>query len=228
MFLMLLSLPAKATSRGRIALFCLPAYTRAIYHLEWPLLCAKCITISLSSVACHKQQVDRNITVPDECQHRLRKPGEFYEGLEHLTSTVAHLRRPEQSPGKAQRGLPSQTPGKQPITLGLVQQHCRPAHPEHSGMPSNTRHSKTGRTILSLMHTVIGFQGLKCYVQGWRDGSEAKGTCCQARQYEFNPQNPRNRRRTTQVSCSLISMHVLQQANPHTHGLYIYIRNKQR
>lgn len=57
MVLMLLSLPTRATEGGRTAPFCLPAYTRAIYHLEWPFLCAKCITISLSSVACHKQQV---------------------------------------------------------------------------------------------------------------------------------------------------------------------------
>lgn len=80
---MLLSLPTRAMEGGRTAPFCLPAYTRAIFHLEWPFLCAKCITVSLSSVACHKQQVTEYITVPDEDQHRLRRPGELYEGFDH-------------------------------------------------------------------------------------------------------------------------------------------------
>lgn len=34
---------------------------------------------------------DRNIAVPDEYQHRLGRPGAFYEQLEHLTQTVAYI-----------------------------------------------------------------------------------------------------------------------------------------
>lgn len=101
MFWMLLSLSTRATM-GRTAPFCLPAYTRAIYHLEWPFLHAKCITISLSSVLCPRATSDGNIAVPDEYQHRLGRPGAFYEQLERLSdSGLSEEKNPEQSPGEA-------------------------------------------------------------------------------------------------------------------------------
>lgn len=49
---------------------------------------------------------DGNITVPDEYQHGLWRPGEFYEGLDHLTHTVQLRRRHAKSPEKTQKGLP--------------------------------------------------------------------------------------------------------------------------
>lgn len=41
-----------------------------------------------------------------------------------------------------------------------------------------------------------------------QEGSESKGTCCQVRQHEFDPQNPHyGRRETICTSCSLTYLH---------------------
>lgn len=52
------------------------------------------------------------------------------------------------------------------------------------------------------MENLLFSLSLKYLTEGQQDGSVAKGTCCKARQPEFNPQNSFNGKKKTDV-CKL-------------------------